>query len=129
MYRLLSILLRTLSLLTLGCGGSGGASSGEHDKLMTEALDLSIKILNEVQGGKEDVPTVNSAYEKQIAELDARIAKLPQLTDEETIKRMHALGSKYREIDEKTSAIALKGPLPKLPNYTLYTEKQLMNGK
>ena len=125
-FRLLCIFLFTLTLQTLGCGSP--ASSAEHDKLMNEALDLSIKILNEVQGGK-DVPAVNSAYEKQIAVLDARIAKLPKLTDEETIKRMHTQGGKHRDIDEKISAIALKGPLPKLPNYTLYTEEKPASGK
>lgn len=108
--------------------GNNAASSDEHDKLMNEALDLSIKILNEVQSGK-DVPSVDAAYEKQLAELDARIAKLPKLTDDETIKRMHALGGKYRDIDEKTAAIALKGRLPKLPNYTLYTEEKPASGK
>lgn len=111
-------------LLCSGCGGSSGAPGGEHDKVMGEAIELSMKIFKEQEKGK-DVATINREYEKQIADIDARIEKLPPLTSDQSLALRTSYGSRFRTIDEKMSAAALKGPIPKLPNYLLIKEEDI----
>lgn len=137
--RTLHIFVFSLAFFMAGCGGgdkgtsgdkgkSGGNSSGstssmkgtEHDKLMGEAMDLALKMLNEVQMGK-DYKEVDKEYAPQVAAIDAKIAKLPKLTVDQTNELLHRIhGAKESEIEKKQSEIALKGGLPKMPDYMMY---------
>lgn len=128
MHRFFAILIFALTTQVLGCGGAGGTaggtSGGQHSKLMIEASDLALKILAERESGKS-VDEVNQQFAQQIADIDAQIAKLPKLTDEQDIELMQANASKLREVETKFSALAEKGTLHetgkllKLPNYAL----------
>ena len=101
----------------------------EHDKLMGEAMDLSLKILSEAQGGK-DYKELDKKYAEQVATMNARIAKLPPLKVDQTNELLHRIhGPKEREIEKLQSEIALKGGLPKLPDYWMYDVDSIMPSK
>lgn len=131
------VLLIATTLQITGCGGNGGkhgtgggagtgggTGGGQHSKLMLEACDLSLKILAERESGK-NVGEVNQKFAQQVADIDARIAKLPKLTEEKDIKLMQTHAEKLREVEMKFSDLAEKGKLHetgnilKLPNYAL----------
>jgi hypothetical protein len=118
------------ALCLSGCGGGGSSMAGtEHDKLMGEAMDLSLKMLTEVEQGK-NYKVVDQEYAAQVAALDAKIAKLPPLKVDQTNELLHRIhGSKEREIEKKQSAIALKGGLPKLPDYMMYDVDSIQPSK
>ena len=113
-----------LALSGCGSGSGGGTGGGQHSKLMLEACDLSLKILAEREAGKS-VDEVNQKFATQVADINARIAKLPKLTDEQEIKLMQANDGKLREVESKFSSLAEKGRLHetgkllKLPNHAL----------
>jgi hypothetical protein len=137
-HALMSMALSALLVFT-GCSGGNkggdGNSSGssmagsEHDKVMGEAMDLSLLILGEVEKGK-DFKAVDKEYAEQVAAMDARIAKLPKLKVDQTNELLHRIhGAKEREIEKKQSEIALKGGLPKLPDYFMYDVDAIKPGK
>lgn len=139
--RTLYVFTCSLAIFLAGCGGgdgkrtpSGNSSDSsmagtEHDKLMAQAMDLSLKMLEEVEKGK-DFKEVDKEYADQVAAMDAKIAKLPKLTVDQTNELLHRIhGDKEREIERKQSAIALKGGLPKLPDYMMYDVDAIKPGK
>lgn len=109
---------------TVGGQGTGGAGIGQHLKLMDEACDLALKILADRASG-QGVTEVNQKYAPQVAEIDARIAKLPKLTADQEKKIMQAYAGKPRDVELKVGALGEKGQLHetglllKLPNYAL----------
>ena len=104
-----------------GSNNSGSSMAGtEHDKLLGEAMNLSLKMLEEVEKGK-DFKEVDKEYAAQVAEMNAKLAKLPKLTVDQTNELLHRIhGAKEQAIEKKQSEIALKGGLPKLPDYFIY---------
>jgi hypothetical protein len=123
-------------LCCTGCGNGPRKESGEgkHEttttatdpqaRLMLEAADLALKILRDREAG-QSVDEVNQKYAEQIADIDARIAKLPKLTEAQEIELLQAHAGKLRDVETKYSALAEKGTLHetgkllKLPNYAL----------